>query len=98
LNYNHFYKSSRWIKRKDVHPWSLSVKTKVLAQWDFVEAAWQALYNRHKNESRWRNTQGMKDQWKCHLMTIGHLKTWNFEPSRPNVGLKRTIRAKCNPI
>ncbi|WP_169314702.1 DUF2599 domain-containing protein [Acetobacterium woodii] len=45
----------------------------------------------------WNNEQSIYNQWFCHWSTVGHFKTWNLEPKRPNVGLAQTIASWCNP-
>ncbi|MEG2354255.1 MAG: DUF2599 domain-containing protein [Clostridium sp.] len=109
LDYWHFYKSSKWIHRPTSDfPMALSIETNPYAQWDsFQSIAWKVLADRHRNDGITLqgifrpyfqgNENGLYNQWLCHAMTVGHFKTWNLEPGRPNPGLAGTISAACNP-
>lgn len=59
-------------------------------------ARWDALYNYFGADWQWYNTDGMKDQWTCHVnwgITVNNSE-WNLEPGRP---LGASIFNLCNP-
>lgn len=63
----------------------------------FIETSWSSIYKKYGKSKHWKNTKGMKDQYICHYYFAFYKTAFHLEPSRKNVGLVKTIAAKCNP-
>lgn len=59
--------------------------------------SWNTVYNKFSSDSRWTNTQGMSEQYQCHVLGASMKDAWNLEPARPCVGITATMAEKCNP-
>lgn len=62
------------------------------------ETTWAAVYNYFHTESYWDNSEGMRQQYLCHVDFAKYENNWNLEPWRPNVGYNATVAAGCNPV
>ncbi|MDT2011939.1 DUF2599 domain-containing protein [Carnobacterium divergens] len=63
----------------------------------YAQDAWSWVQRISSSHYLWSNTNGLKDQFYCHFLFAGFKNQFNLEPSRPNVGLIRTIASSCNP-
>ncbi len=65
-----------------------------------ISWSWNTVKNRFSSSSNWSNTDGMYEQYYCHVLGAGLVSdgTWNLEPWRPKVGVTATISAGCNPV
>lgn len=103
--YSTYFNSTKWITRDGKVSLSINFKPNGMypsslpnANAATAENAWKVLYNRHKNDSKWKNTSSMYNQFICHAATIGKRKNpWNIEPYRKDVGMSATILKGCNP-
>lgn len=106
--YNNWFSGTSWKKNKS--GWTLSVKpSKALKNKLFkgnkktqntaaaVNTSWNVLYKQHKGSSHWKKTQGLKDQYKCHVYFATNKSRWNLDTWRPSVGYAKTVRKACNP-
>ncbi len=59
--------------------------------------AWSKVYALHKNNPNQTNTNGMRDQFVCHVNYAFYKTPWNLEPSRLDVGYAQTVLKGCNP-
>ena len=100
LTYSSFFKSSKWIWRKNSdYKRSLSIEPK-WASCGYAAglSAWPYLKKKHDSSKYWKNTGGLKDQFLCHANFAQKWKTpWNIEPGRPNVSYVKTVAHGCNP-
>ena len=104
-SYSKYFNSTKWITRSGVVSLSINYKSSGLYPSNLPNAnaaaaykAWEVLYARHKNDSKWKNTKSMEAQFICHSSTIGKLKNpWNIEPHRTETNLVATIAKKCTP-
>ncbi|WP_218033635.1 DUF2599 domain-containing protein [Paenibacillus lautus] len=103
--YSTYFSSFQWINRGGPYPLSLS-----LTHTNYIYEArttpeeearmfdsWDKLYAVHSSSTNWSNTQGMKDQYMCHVQFAESKNPWNLEPARPDVGFWNTVTAACNP-
>lgn len=62
--------------------------------------SWNHVIRRHRG-GHWRNVaarnNSMRNQYVCHFYFAWFDSQWNLELHRPNVGLIRTVTARCNP-
>lgn len=104
--YNKWFSGTKWVS--NTSGWTLSVapsstlikemnaqKGSMIAS--VTNTSWNTLYNQHKGSSHWKNTQGMKDQYKCHAFNAQSKSRWNLDTWRPNVGYTQTVLKLCNP-
>lgn len=104
--YNKWFSGTKWVNNSN--GWTLSVahssalinemnakKGSMIAS--VTNTSWNTLYNQHKGSSHWKNTQGMKDQYKCHAFNAQTKSRWNLDTWRPNVGYTKTVLKACNP-
>ena len=104
-SYNTYFNSTSWINRSGVISLSINFKISGLypsnlpnANAAAAEKAWKILYNRHKNDSKWKNTKSMYVQFICHSSMVGKYKNpWNIEPHRTETSMVKTIAKGCNP-
>ncbi|EEA89381.1 DUF2599 domain-containing protein [Collinsella stercoris] len=48
--------------------------------------AWNSTYTKFRKDSRWKNTDSMKEQFYCHArLSIFAGKEWNLEPDKPSI-------------
>jgi|GEM_PF-2335279 len=101
--YSTYFSSGSWITRNSVI--SLSLKPTLLLRASVgavfaiavVIDSWNKASARHSSNANWRNSHGMYEQYVCHFYFAFYKSEFNLEPSRPAVGLTRTIAASCNP-
>ncbi|MGC1333689.1 DUF2599 domain-containing protein [Pseudomonas sp.] len=55
------------------------------------------LVDRWASDARFINARGMRDQFRCLMVTYPDKPEWNIEPWRPDVGYQATLAADCNP-
>lgn len=106
FGFTDFFSSGQWITRDGVKSLSLTRRTDN-GSWNsssgsigatlIGEMAWETVYNRFRYQSCWYNTNGLKDQFMCHVSWAMNKSPWNLEPSRPDVGYAATVAASCNP-
>lgn len=62
---------------------------------------WEELYEKYWLLGLNRNLGAMRDQYMCHQIFVAVVSptkaTWNLDEWRADVGISRTIAAKCNP-
>ncbi|AUJ24671.1 DUF2599 domain-containing protein [Virgibacillus dokdonensis] len=101
--YEDYFNSSNWIVRDNIT--SLSINPKPLLwdsgilEWTSIRNdSWEKLLDKHIDDSKFSNQNGMKDQYYCHFdFAKGNKIPWNIEPSRPDVGYIKTVLKACNP-
>lgn len=106
FGFSDFFSSGRWITRSGIRSLSLTRRTDN-GSWEsssgaigatlIGEMAWETVYNRFHKQSCWYNTNGMHDQFMCHVGWAMFKSPWNLEPSSPDVGYAATVAAGCNP-
>ena len=83
-SYYKYFSNCSWVWRNN--GWTLSITPTSHLIWSLsssvAESAFLALYNVHKNDSQWKNTQSMKKQFKCHFWNAKPKSNWNIEPWR----------------
>lgn len=101
--YSSYFSSGSWITRDGLISLSMTHKSFLFSGTTNDRAmklsdSWNKLRTVHSTNSKWKNTNGMYDQYACHYGTIGSAKNpWNLEPSRPDVSYAATVAAFCNP-
>ncbi|MFD3257665.1 DUF2599 domain-containing protein [Paenibacillus lentus] len=104
--YKDYFSSFAWINRGGTYPLSLSLThTNYIYEASTTQEeearmfdSWDKLYAVHSsNTTNWSNTQGMKDQYFCHVQFAESKNPWNLEPGRPDVGWWNTVLSLCNP-
>ena len=104
-DYNHYFKSTKWVNRPDGITLSCTYKEEGMflkgatanAQAANVNNAFRLLKNKHGKDKQWKNTESMLAQFHCHAVTIGKIKNpWNIEPWRTETNVV-VISKRCNP-
>lgn len=104
--YNKWFSGTKWVKNPA--GWTLSVdpsaslinslyEKKGSATASVTNTSWNVLYNQHHSSSHWKNTNGLKDQYKCHVYNAPNKSKWNLDTWRPDVGYLKTVLHACNP-
>ncbi len=97
--------NASWIRRDGVWSDSISPTLCGMLGWTGFNNwnAWVEVVDKTPSHYAWSKAYGtpaywsMYDQFVCHFFEGGMKTPWNLEPTRPNVGLAATIRARCNP-
>ncbi|TYR81125.1 DUF2599 domain-containing protein [Priestia megaterium] len=100
-----YYSSSGWITRTEGISLSLYPKAPAyqkssnpIAQAQLEKYRWEVVYNKYKNDKRWKNTNSMKGQLRCHAEVAKGVKTpWNIEPYRTTTNYAKILAKGCNP-
>lgn len=104
--YNNWFKGTTWTKKSGGYSLSVKPSKSLITSMNakkgcmiasVTNTSWNTLYNQHKNSKYWKNTQGMKDQYKCHAFNAQNKSVWNLDTWRPNVGYTKTVLTLCNP-
>ncbi|OFL49592.1 MULTISPECIES: DUF2599 domain-containing protein [unclassified Nosocomiicoccus] len=103
-NFSNYYSSGSWITRSGKISLSLYPKniayakpSNAIVRAHYVKYRWDTVYNKYKNNSRWKNTASMKAQLNCHADYAKGLKTpWNLEPWRKQTNYAIVLRHSCN--
>lgn len=101
--YSSYFSSGTWINRDGLISLSMKHKKYLFSGSTNDRAmkvgdSWNKLKAKHSGNAKWKNTNGMRDQYYCHYGTIGAAKNpWNLEPARKDVGYAMTVRYGCNP-
>lgn len=102
--YSDYFSSFAWITRDGVLSLSLTHTTYIYdapSQYEFEARAfdsWDKLYSIHStNTANWSNTDGMYNQYFCHVAHAEDKNPWNLEPARADVGYLQTVFYLCNP-
>lgn len=101
-SYSSYFSSGKWITRDGLISLSLTHKPYLLSGSTndrmFKQAdSWNKVVAKHRSNSRWRNQNSLYNQYICHYGYVTYKNPWNLEPSRPDVGLVKTIAKRCNP-
>jgi len=98
-----YFSEMKWINRGGIESLSLAQKPYLTNASDAgVERvkkidAWEKVASIHSSNTKWSNTNGMRNQFDCHFDFAKNKDSWNLEPHRPNVDYLSTVIAKCNP-
>lgn len=98
-----YFTEMKWIERGTIKSLSLTQKPYLTKASDVgVERvkkidAWDKVLSIHSSNTKWSNTNGMKNQFDCHYDFAKNKNAWNLEPHRPNVDYLKTVIAGCNP-
>lgn len=98
-----YFSEMKWIDRGKIKSLSLTQKPYITKASDVgVERvkkidAWDKVLTIHSSNTKWSNTNGMKNQFDCHYDFAKNKNSWNLEPHRPNVDYLTTVIAGCNP-
>ncbi|MDT9722148.1 DUF2599 domain-containing protein [Paenibacillus sp. ClWae2A] len=102
--YSDYFSSFAWITRSGVLSLSLTHTNYIYdatTQYEYEARAfdsWDKLYSIHStNTQNWSNTDGMYNQYFCHVAHAESKNPWNIEPARPDVGYVKTVLNLCNP-
>lgn len=101
--YKDYFSSFAWITRSGVLSLSLTHTNYIYDAPTQYESevrlfdSWDKLYSIHSTSSNWSNTDGMYDQYFCHVIYAPDKNPWNLEPARQNVGWHSTVLHLCNP-
>lgn len=100
-----YFEKIQWITRNGVV--SLSIyPTKEFSSGTYghsylfamAEESWGIIVRNYSNNSKWKNTLSLKQQYKCHVIYARNAKVpWNIEPHRTETNFANVIKKGCNP-
>lgn len=99
---DYFTQTGKWITRDGVVSLSLYPSSTLLSGTTNEKAlkvadGWDKVVAVHSGNAKWKNKQGLKEQFYCHYGYAPYKSPWNLEPSRKAVGMTETILKLCNP-
>lgn len=98
-DYSNWFNSSSWITRDEGISLSINHKNWAFAGIETgpISWSWNTLFSKHQNDAQWKNAQGIKEQYMCHVNFAANKNPWNLEPWRSQVGYNETVACSCNP-
>lgn len=101
-SYSDLIKSVSWITRSGKVSLSVQMSEKFEKisngnlKGTLASRAFKLLKAKFSSSSKWKNTDGMRNQFMCHYL-FAFKTPWNLEPWRKTVSMSATTAALCNP-